>query len=127
MALVYRTLAEVMADPFTFTPEQRARLDAMTEEEIERNALDDPDNPPATDEELARGVFARDVRLAREGAGLSQERFAAALGLPVATLRNWEQGRTNPDPAARALMRLVRHDPAHAFRVLAPEALLTPP
>jgi len=67
------------------------------------------------------------LRLAREGAGLSQERFAAALGLPVATLRNWEQGRTNPDPAARALMRLVRHDPAHAFRVLAPEALLTPP
>ncbi len=37
-----------------FTDEELARLDAMTEEEIEANALSDPDNPPLTDEELAR-------------------------------------------------------------------------
>jgi putative transcriptional regulator len=107
-------------NPPRLTPEQEARLDAMTEEEIEAIAASDPDNPPSTEEELARGVFARDVRLARKTLGLSQEAFAAALGLPVATLRNWEQGRFNPDPAARALVRLVKDDPARAVRVLAP-------
>ena len=107
-------------NPPRLTPEQEPRLDAMTEEEIEAIAASDPDNPPSAEEELARGVFARDVRLARKTLGLSQEAFAAALGLPVATLRNWEQGRFNPDPAARALVRLVKDDPARAVRVLAP-------
>ena len=38
-----------------FTPEERVRLDAMTPEEIEANALSDPDNPPLTQEELEIG------------------------------------------------------------------------
>ncbi|MFL5213789.1 MAG: helix-turn-helix domain-containing protein [Microvirga sp.] len=107
------------ANPFKFTPEELARLDAMTDEEIARAAEGDPDNPPLTEEEAARGVFARDVRCAREKTGLSQERFATALGLPVATLRNWEQGRFNPDPAARALMRIVSNDPKRVLALLA--------
>jgi putative transcriptional regulator len=107
------------AKPFKFTPEELARLDAMTDEEITRAAESDPDNPPLTEEEAARGLFARDVRLAREKTGLSQERFATALGLPVATLRNWEQGRFNPDPAARALMRIVSKDPKRVLALLA--------
>lgn len=105
--------------PPRLTPEQEARQAAMTEEEIEAAALADPDNPPSTEEELARGVFARDVRLVRHALGQSQEAFAAVLGLPVATLRNWEQGRFNPDPAARALIRLVKADPERAVRLLA--------
>jgi putative transcriptional regulator len=107
------------AKPFKFRPEELARLDAMTNEEIARAAESDPDNPPLTEEEGARGLFARDVRLAREKTGLSQERFAAALGLPVATLRNWEQGRFSPDPAARALMRIVAKDPKRVLALLA--------
>ena len=106
-------------NPPRLTPEEEARLDAMTDEEITRAAEADPDNPPLTEEELARGLFARDVRLARQAVGMSQEAFAAALGLPVATLRNWEQGRFSPDPAARALIRLVGDDPERAVRVLA--------
>lgn len=105
--------------PFKFTPEEEARLDAMTDEEITAAAESDPDNPPWTEEEMARGLFGRDVRLAREKTGLSQERFAAALGLPVATLRNWEQGRFNPDPAARALIRIVSKDPERVLAILA--------
>lgn len=42
------------ANPPQLTEAEWARLDAMTEEEIEANALSDPDNPPLTDEELAR-------------------------------------------------------------------------
>jgi len=107
------------ANPFKFTLEELARLDAMTDEEITAAAESDPDNPPLTEEEANRGLFARDVRLAREKTGMSQERFAAALGLPVATLRNWEQGRFNPDPAARALMRIVSKDPKRVLALLA--------
>lgn len=42
---------------------------------------------------------------------LSQPEFAAALGLQVATLRNWEQGRRTPDGAAIALLRLAARHP----------------
>src|SRR3954469_20063779 len=122
MATVRRTLAELRDKPFSFSPDDRSRLDAMTEDEIIRAAEDDPDNHPWTDEELARGKFARDVRQARKKVGQSQEAFAAALELPVATLRNWEQGRFNPDPAARALMRLVSRDPEYALKLLAGQA-----
>ncbi len=43
-------------------PDLERRMDAMTPEEIEQNALDDPDNPPSTEEELDRGVAGRRVR-----------------------------------------------------------------
>jgi uncharacterized protein (DUF4415 family) len=50
--IVRRTLADSHLDKTDW-----ARLRAMTEEEIDRNALDDPDNPPWTDEELAAAVL----------------------------------------------------------------------
>jgi putative transcriptional regulator len=106
-------------DPPRFSAEELARINALTEEEIARAAEADPDNPPWTDAELVRGLFAREVRRTRARLGQSQEAFAAALGLPVATLRNWEQGRFDPDPAARTLIRLVSRDPEHALKVLA--------
>ncbi|WP_298952196.1 helix-turn-helix domain-containing protein [uncultured Methylobacterium sp.] len=91
----------------------------MTDGAITAAAEADPDNPPLTDQELARGLFARDVRRARAALGQTQEAFAQALHIPVATLRNWEQGRITPDPALRALMKLVLDDPGRAVRVLA--------
>src|SRR3546814_18321025 len=42
-----------------------------------------------------------DVAAIRDRAGLSQARFAAQIGVPVATLRNWESGRRRPDGPAR--------------------------
>jgi putative transcriptional regulator len=38
----------------------------------------------------------------RKRLGMTQAEFARALRIPLATLRNWEQGRVFPDPAARA-------------------------
>ena len=52
MPIIRKTLAEVRAA--RLTPEEKARLDAMTDEEITAAALSDPDNPPITDEEWAR-------------------------------------------------------------------------
>jgi putative transcriptional regulator len=51
------------------------------------------------------------VRAARERFGLSQAAFALRLRLPVGTLRDWEQGRREPDAAAITLMRLVAGAP----------------
>jgi putative transcriptional regulator len=54
-----------------------------------------------------------DVRLIRERYGLTQEKFARLLGISVATLRNWEQGRRKPEGAARILLQVaVRHPEA---------------
>ncbi len=56
-----------------------------------------------------------EVRKIREHYGLSQEKFASLIGISVATLRNWEQGRRKPEGAARVLLRVA---------AIHPEALL---
>lgn len=97
---------------------QLARLDAMTPEEIEQNALDDPDNPPWTDEEFDRAFFARDVRVMRENLRLTQEEFAARFHIGLARLRDWEQGRYKPDSAALAYLKVIAREPDAVLRAL---------
>jgi putative transcriptional regulator len=46
--------------------------------------------------------------------------FAALLGIPVATLRNWEQDRVVMDPAARSLLKVIDREPEAVLRALAP-------
>lgn len=48
-----------------------------------------------------------DVRAIRQKLGLSQEAFAARYGFAVGTVRNWEQGRRIPEPAARLLLEVI--------------------
>ena len=48
-----------------------------------------------------------DAAAIRKRTGLSQARFAASIGVPVTTLRNWEQGRRMPDGPARVLLALI--------------------
>lgn len=52
-----------------------------------------------------------DVRAIRRFVGLSQVRFAAALGISVHTLRNWEQDRRRPEGPAIALLRIAARHP----------------
>jgi putative transcriptional regulator len=52
-----------------------------------------------------------DVRVIRAKLGLSQREFAVLLGVSVATLRNWEQGRRRPRGPARALLRVAEVHP----------------
>jgi putative transcriptional regulator len=105
-------------NPVRLTPDREARLDAMTEEEIERNALSDPDNPPWTDEELERGVLARRIRRARQKTNLSQKEFAARFRIPVATLRDWERGRSKPDTTNLAYLTVIEREPEAVERAL---------
>lgn len=52
-----------------------------------------------------------DIGALREAYGLSQEKFAALMGISVGTLRNWEQGRRKPEGSARVLLRVVARHP----------------
>lgn len=92
----------------------------MTDEEVIARALTDPDALPLTDEQLAkmRPAFP-DVRRIRERLGLTQEAFARTFGLPLGTLRDWEQRRKRPDAPARALLRVIEREPEAARRALA--------
>jgi DNA-binding MarR family transcriptional regulator len=52
-----------------------------------------------------------DVRAIRAATGLSQARFAADFGISIGTLRDWEQGRKQPDGPARTLLRVIEREP----------------
>lgn len=52
-----------------------------------------------------------DVRAVRDSLGKSQTEFAMMIGVSVATLRNWEQGRRTPEGPAQALLRVAAHNP----------------
>lgn len=74
-----------------------ARVRALSEEDALKAASADPDNPPLTREELARLKRSPDVRAIRAGLGLTQDEFARVFQLSLATVRDWEQGRYQPD------------------------------
>jgi putative transcriptional regulator len=59
---------------------------------------------------VERGPVAN-VRSVRRKLGLSQSQFAARFGFTPATVKNWEQGRTQPDGPARILLAVIAHHP----------------
>jgi DNA-binding transcriptional regulator YiaG len=59
-----------------------------------------------------------DVKAIRETMELSQEQFALEFGLELATVRNWEQGRSEPDTAARNFLVTIAHEPNAVRRAL---------
>jgi len=59
-----------------------------------------------------------DVRKVRTNMGLSQAQFATKFGLPPATLRNWEQGRSRPDAPTRVLLAVIAKHPEAVEDVL---------
>jgi len=83
----------------------------MTSEEIEAAATRDPDAQPFTAEELAKAKRVPRIKTLRRALALTQEQFAALYHIPIGTLRDWEQGRSEPDQPARAYLTVIAHDP----------------
>jgi putative transcriptional regulator len=106
------------------TPEKAehdwSRLDAMTDAERHAAAISDPDAQPLTPEDFKRMKRTPQARIIRRALGLSQEEFAARFHIPLGTLRDWEQGRKDPDTAARAYLRVIGHNPAAVTEALQP-------
>ena len=94
-------------------------FDAMREEERHQAALSDPDAPPATEAQLARARRVPSVRALRKKLGLSQAEFAARFHLPLGTVRDWEQGRRQPDRLARNFLRVIERAPKVVEKALA--------
>jgi len=95
-------------------PESRTdwdRLNRMSDEEIERAALDDPDAQPLSDEKLARGFRPKALTALRWRLGLSQAEFARQFMLNLRTLQDWEHGRRKPEDIARAYLRVIERNP----------------
>ena len=113
MATVRMTLEEIVASGGGTV--DRAKLEATTEEDIRRHMVEDGFDPDDPFKGLREVPSVAEVRAK---SGLSQDKFAKALRIPVATLRGWEQGRRTPDPVALSFFTLVADDPERAFRVL---------
>jgi putative transcriptional regulator len=94
------------------------RLRRLTDEEVEAAARSDPDNPPRTEAELAKMRRIPRVKTLRRALHLTQEEFAARYHIPLGTLRDWEQGRSEPDQPARAYLRVIASDPQRVERAL---------
>jgi len=75
-----------------------------------------PLTPPAS---VAEAEAAPAVRDLRRRARLTQLEFASRLGVPVETIRNWEQGKRMPRGPARALLAVIAHAPETVFSALA--------
>jgi putative transcriptional regulator len=66
----------------------------------------------------AEGVDAAYARGVRARTRLTQAEFAARIGVPIETVRNWEQGKRSPRGPARALLKVIDKAPQVAFAVL---------
>ncbi len=86
------------------------RVDATTEGDIARQM--------AEDGEAARRDAAAYARRVRKRTGLTQVAFAARIGVPLDTVRNWEQGKRSPGGPAKALLKVLDRAPEMALAAL---------
>ena len=112
------TLEEIKAQAAARPAQDQAafqrRMAATSEADIHRQMIEDGEDAEAEPRFLPP-VLAQDVR---KKVGLTQTAFASLLGIPVATLRNWEQNRFAMEPAAKTLLTLIDREPEAALRAL---------
>jgi len=110
-------VVEVLADgserPFADPP-----IRPMMAAEIEAAAAADPDARPMTEDELRKARRIPRIKTLRRSLRLTQEEFAARYHVPLGTLRDWEQGRSEPDQPARAYLTVIARDPDGVRRAL---------
>jgi putative transcriptional regulator len=88
------------------------RLRNMTDEEIEANALSDPEFPPLTDEEFERMRPIPNPARIRRKLEMTQLEFAEAFEIPLATLQKWESDWVlTLDSTVMTLLRAIEQDP----------------
>jgi putative transcriptional regulator len=77
------------------------------------------DGARSADARILEASYARNVR---GQTGLTQTAFAERIGVPVETVRNWEQGKRSPRGPARALLKVLEQAPDAAFAALGAKA-----
>jgi putative transcriptional regulator len=94
----------------------RGKIKATSEADIRRHMREDDQDESG---DLSAFTPVIPAQTLRRRLGMTQDEFARALRIPVSTLRNWEQGRVLPDPAARSLLAIVAKNPKAALKALA--------
>jgi putative transcriptional regulator len=95
---------------------------SVTEAEVHAAAMKDPDARPMTDAEWQAARKVPRAKTLRRALGLTQEEFAARFQIPIGTLRDWKQGRAEPDQPARAYLKVIAADAQAVQRALAATA-----
>ena len=111
MAIIRKTLKQLEAQKPVINT---TLIKATSEAAIRRHAIEDGDAPNAPMPDYKLNL----VREARAKLDMTQAEMAALTKIPLATLRNWEQGRTTPDPAASALFKLIASKPKDSAKIL---------
>ena len=97
-------------------------LRPMSAEAVEAAARADRDAHPLTEIDLNRMQRTPQAKIIRRALELTQDEFAVRYHIPLGTLRDWEQGRAEPDQPAKALLTLIARDPDHVNRILNPKS-----
>jgi putative transcriptional regulator len=93
-------------------------LREMSDEEVVANAMADPDAQPIDEAWLKTAIWVPRVKIIRRALHLTQEEFATRYLIPLGTLRDWEQGRSEPDQATRAYLQVIAKEPETVSRAL---------
>ena len=95
-----------------------ARLNALTDAEIEAAAEADLENPLLSDAELKQFRPVPNPKEIRKRLNMTQLQFSQQFKLPLGTLRDWEQGTREPDSAAKSYLRVIAKIPQGVIQAL---------
>jgi len=90
----------------------------MTAQAIEAAARSDRDAQPLTRDDLKRMKRTPQAKVIRRALALTQEEFSVRYHIPLGTLRDWEQGRAEPDLPTQAYLKVIAREPERVERVL---------
>jgi putative transcriptional regulator len=107
--IVHRTAAQAAKTAYV----EPARLAATTDADIERQMAEDGEEPGTDHDDWHPSALQ-----VRRGLKLTQAEITKLLGMPLATWRNWEQGRTAIDAPGRALLFLLHREPEAVLRAM---------
>jgi len=107
--IVHRTAARAAKSAYV----DSARLAATSDADIERQMEEDGEEPGTDHDDWHPSALQ-----VRRGLKLTQAEIAKLLGMPLATWRNWEQGRTAIDAPGRALLFLLQREPEAVLRAM---------
>lgn len=93
-------------------------LRRISPEAVEQAARADRGARPLTENDIKRMRRAPQAKIIRRALELTQEEFATRYHIPLGTLRDWEQGRAEPDQPTRAYLTLIARDPERVNQTL---------
>lgn len=94
------------------------QVKALSEDDIASAADTDPDSPLTPKEHLPSFQRVPDSKSIRQQLNMTQEEFAVTFHLPLGTLRDWEQGKHQPDKAAQTLLAVIAKNPDAVIQAL---------